>query len=267
MIEAIAGRTTNKLPLSIGTCFAIESLFPSDAPDKVPRDNIPPRVDMKNYDTVFINVATLLRNILNASKINPLMDRNKIDSKVVGLLAITVDTEIRVIQAIAKENGWDSLVFYAIQYKNLDDKFKLRNQGSLEAFNKLYARVLSGINYVHIISLVNSINPNGLYKKGIILTHQPFDLLSYKYFNKLDLIESHTGLLKSKKEWGSKYCKMNKADLSLLPFNETLLGIFGDNHLIAPVDMIRRREVVEIAVRKKWLPITTETKVKGDIHG
>lgn len=47
--------------------------------------------------------------------------------------------------------------------------------------------------------------------KALIITHMAYDLLSYKDFAVLDLLESHTGALKPRNLWSTKYVKMTES--------------------------------------------------------
>ena len=101
--------------------------------------------------------------------------------------------------------------------------------------------------------------------KAMILTHVPYDLLSYKNFNELDLLESNTGRLKKKYQWNSKYYPVGDEDLSIIPFNRKFLLIFGDKTLVHAMDMRLRKQIVDIAKKRNWTALSTEDKVMLDI--
>ena len=102
-------------------------------------------------------------------------------------------------------------------------------------------------------------------EKSLILTHIPYDLLNYTHFNQLDLIESHTGKLKPRNLWYSKYYKFGNEDLNTLPFLRKLLLIFGDSVMIQPMDIRFRRLILDISRNRRWTPLTTESKVMQDL--
>ena len=99
----------------------------------------------------------------------------------------------------------------------------------------------------------------------MILTHYPADLLPYKDFKKLDLLESHTGKLKTYINWYSKYYPISGKDMSILPFTKKLLFIFGDKYQIAPTPIKLRTSIYEVASNSNWSPLTTEKKINLDL--
>ena len=98
---------------------------------------------------------------------------------------------------------------------------------------------------------------------AIIMTHMAYDLLSYSNFTKLDLLESHTGVLKPKHMWYTKY--QSGKELTMMPFYKPLLKIFGDSQTYKPMDIRLRRSIIELAIEKHWTPVTTIAKVKSDL--
>jgi hypothetical protein len=46
-----------------------------------------------------------------------------------------------------------------------------------------------------------------------------------------------------------------------LPFNKYLLALLGDNNQIKPFDIKVRREIVSVAKKFNWTPVSTEEKV------
>jgi hypothetical protein len=102
--------------------------------------------------------------------------------------------------------------------------------------------------------------------KSLIMTHQPYDLLSYTHFNKLDLLESHTGILKPRHLWYTKYMSIMTEDMSILPFHKKLLYIFGDRTLIQPMNIKLRKTILELARNYNWTSMTTLDKVNIDLE-
>ena len=109
------------------------------------------------------------------------------------------------------------------------------------------------------------IKPNGR-SNALIITHIPYDLLSYVNFNRLDLLESHTGKLKPKHLWNTKYYPVGDRSMDILPFTRKLLMVFGDKVLIHPSEYKLRSLVLDIAENRKWNPATTEAKQIQDFE-
>lgn len=109
---------------------------------------------------------------------------------------------------------------------------------------------------------------------ALIITHIPYDLLNYKHFKRLILIESMTGKIKYRDQWGSKYHPIGNKSLEQLPFTEKLLWIFGDKDgIIKPINIKGtkaglgfRQVVYDIAQKSKWRPTTTIDKIKFDLQ-
>ncbi len=96
--------------------------------------------------------------------------------------------------------------------------------------------------------------------KSLILTHYAFVLLSAKAFAELVLVESHTGTLKDRTLWYTKY--MNGKTLPILPFREDFLQIFGDSETFRPADAKLRKEIIELAKKYHWNATTTSDRIR-----
>ncbi len=98
-------------------------------------------------------------------------------------------------------------------------------------------------------------------------THLACDLLSYRTSLKLQLLESHTGELKKRLVWNTKYKKITTVELNNLPFNEKLLYILGDNTgMVQPLNIKIRRALGDVATSNNWTPNTTVDRVVFDTN-
>ena len=91
------------------------------------------------------------------------------------------------------------------------------------------------------------------------MTHYAYDLLSNKDFKTLDLLESHTGVLKSKALWYTKFS--DHKDSVRIPFNELFLQVFGDSTIFHPHDRKLRLEILAIADKYNWSFATTKDRI------
>jgi hypothetical protein len=73
------------------------------------------------------------------------------------------------------------------------------------------------------------------------------------------LLESHTGALKRKDKWHTKY--VNGNDLPFIPFSERLLPVFGDSELFYPAKSDVREAIIGIAKKHNWTSITTDERI------
>lgn len=105
----------------------------------------------------------------------------------------------------------------------------------------------------------------GSHPKVALVTHYPSDLLSRKYFRELALLESHTGTLKTRETWHTKFTKGK--ELKRIPFDAAMLQIFGDGSTLLAIYPIKiRRKILEIAEKRRWTYMTTREKVIANVR-
>lgn len=270
MFSIISGRDTSAFPISVGTSLALESAIVSNRPSIDPDRKIPQKINLVDYDELWINIGTLFRNLVSSltkddsSRVHP-------SEIAAGLL-----NEIEIIKDIVAEDTFNKVkvVFYVCEYRDItNSKLKhaiLRSDNT--ANQQLYRS-----NYVKSIQevinklgktndpprLFNSEIKTTSYKKAIIITHIAYDLLSAKNFRELHLLESHTGVLKKSHQFNTKYYDGKK--YPMMPFNLGLLQVFGDSEHFRPFPIKVRDLVVDIANQYKWTPATTDDKLKYSI--
>jgi hypothetical protein len=94
---------------------------------------------------------------------------------------------------------------------------------------------------------------------SLILTNYAYDLLSYKHFNKLDLLESHTGVLKPKSMWYTKL--LNGKDLNRIPFNSLSIQVFGDKETFSGMPHKVKSLILELAEKYQWTQVTSKDRI------
>lgn len=264
----LAARTVSAFPLSIGTSLAFESVFLPRQPAYDPERKLPDRVDVVQYQSCWINILTLLRNISGA------VEKGVMQSVSPRDIADTLCEEIEVIESLFQHEGLGVCkpFFYYSTYRDLR---KIRVPGLAfrdpstpiqQAYQTMVDNVLREMDrrtdQVRVFH--DTIRPP-MKDKGLIVTHLPYDLLSQKSFDQLDLLESHTGVLKTKHAWNSKYSPMSGKSFAHLPFHRKLLLIFGDRYLIKPMAGKIRDAILDCSEKRHWTPLTTEDKVKLDL--
>lgn len=267
-MNPLTNRTTSGFPLSISTGMAMETLFQPRQAVYDPERVAPPRISLASYDELWINVLTLVRNAYGsitreeASYISP-QD-----------MAEVILQEIELIRDLLRieGNGICLPVFYFNNYDRIfpkgDKIFQLRKDTTnLQIqtriiFNKSKDLILRSDS--EIKTFQTHVRPDNGSRRAILLSHLPFDLLSYQNFRSLDLLESHTGKIKHRSDWNTKYHSCGEADMGRLPFNRQLLSIFGDHPLIIPLPLKSRRTVLDLATQLKWTPATSQSKVSND---
>lgn len=268
MLSALANRAVSGLPLSIGTSLGLESLLRSRLPPYDPARVPPDPIDMKKYNVIWINLLTLYRNIIGAV---PSESRGNLFA---DDLSECLLIEMSTIEEIVREDssGTMKVVFYYNDYRDLIRQFNGHKAVTFRAPStpaQLHAhdmlmrtmKVVTGERNT-VVMTHDELKPFEGYRRALVMSHYPYDLLSYENFDSLHLLESHTGVLKTRKDWSSKYHAVGQEDLSILPFTRKLLLIFGDGYLIKPMDIRFRKLILEIARKRSWTPLTTEQKIK-----
>lgn len=262
-------RAMSSFPVSIGTAMALETLFSAAtiAPYDAQRTP-PPRVDPMAYERCYIHLETLLRNLHSS------MDSAAFANAPPEKIAEVLTQEIEVINNLfaIEGNGVCTPVYYYSGYEELAKKVHLGvtlREGSSpkQLFHaKQIAAVLRVMekqtdSLVKVNDLLRPVRP----EKALIITHHPYDLCVYRKFDTLDLLESHTGVLKPRAKWYSKYYPVPDAEMFRLPFHRKLLLVFGDRVQISPMPITFRRTVLETAGKRNWVPTTTIEKVELDL--
>lgn len=260
-------RTLSAFPISVGTSLALESVFEGSQEPIDPNRIIPNKVDINDYKEIWINLKTIFRNFYNAIPRTDVMKVGSRDS-VEG-----IQNELLIINEVVnlQSNGNIKLIYYYPTYENLEKELKgvIRrpvNTPKQKHFHLLEEQTLNRIIKLKDFNILeyDTILKTELGNRILILTHIPVDLLSYRRFKRMDLLESHTGILKHYDKWYTKY--YNGKDLSPLPFNGFLLKIFGDDTLIQPYHFKIRRLILEVAQQHKWTYITTMEKIYRDLQ-
>lgn len=271
-VGPLARRTTGGFALSIATSLAFESLFEARQPPYDPQRQIPQKIDVKHYDELWINLATLYRNIIGSLP-------DKMDYYAIKPADIyhALVFELEMILSLMSHEGHDLCkpMFYYCGYESLyKRKFppavRLRedktdgqkyNTHMLTETMKLFFKNIESGPFFQFNSEILPKRPT----TSLIITHVPHDLLSYNNFKRLDLLESHTGKLKGRNLWYTKFNAVGSEELNTLPFIRQLLYLFGDHIIFQPTDIRFRKLILEISRNRRWTPMTTEQKVKMDL--
>lgn len=247
--EFLAKRAMDTIPISVGTSLAIEAAQKT-----------------KGYDSLWINIRTLIRNIYDS------VERESRDRLLPQAVAWIIYDELKVIRNVL--SNFKGVRLYCVDYRDLPRVFPnalLRDpkgQGPVEIEKLAFMEAV--INYVKDdhdndkIIWEKTCQIQGEPTKSLIMTHYPVDLLSRTRFKQLRLLESYTGAIKSRSQWGTKLTD-GKA-LSFMPFNRFTLQLFGDNNLqFKQFGRKVREPLLKIAVDNKWTPVTTTDKIRWNI--
>lgn len=264
--DIISGRATSSFPLSVGTSLAFESaILTSDRPSIDPERKIPQKVNLSDFDEVWINISTLFRNLYGSlTKDDSLRVHPRELSR--GLVE-----EIEFIQSLVATETLNKtkVIFYICEYRDLNKKypeasFRTINTDKQKVYKAIHDQSIQGaishFGKVDFIKIFNSEITTQNYKTAIFITHIAHDLLSNKNFRDMQLLESHTGVLKKQHHWHTKY--ENGKHLTMLPFNKFLLQVFGDSEHFRPFPIRVRNSLLELAEKNMWTTSTTMDKIK-----
>lgn len=254
-------RATTSFGISMGTGLMLESLFAPTTERYDPDREIPNKIDVNKYTHHFINIYTLVRNILNSYSYKDKLDllKNKMFTN------ILVD-ELNTIHMLYSNTKCKVVVYYP----NYEITFKRVNANKETGLSKavteinIYNSVLRTLQLNTDMPIIKTTHSLPRVEGSVLITTS-YVVDLYNNFKELYLLESHTGKLKSKWEWYTKYHKIGSKDLSNIPFIEELLYILGDNHMVLPLKLGIRNELYELAINSNWTARTTRDKVLSDI--
>lgn len=248
-------RAVGQFPLSISTSLALEGAL-GIHPDRPVSSKT-----LKDFGGHMANVKTLFRNYYEA------IGKDNIVGITPKELIESFREEIDMYRSIVSSQSGKSLetFLYCPDYKGLSFRFPkaiLRTDRTPNQilYSKTMTMVLGDIiknekDLIHLYPLkITDKQP----AKTLILTHFAYDLTS-KVEGQLYLLESHTGAIKDKSKWYTKY--YNGKDYATIPFNEAFLPIFGDSQTFSPLGGAYRRTIVELSQKYNWSFATSKDKV------
>lgn len=257
MNNVLSNRIQSGFPVSIATGMALETLFTPVQSVYDDTRKVPDKINLEDYNNYIFNVSTFLRNITTSIPSSNILFVPKKD-----ILDILMD-EIEWLTEFFHAEGL-TINFYANNYnfvKSTYDKDNILRKPTTDkqmAMDNIFKYCLDHLSKQdEVTQFSNSVHFNKE-DQALIFTHVPWDLLSYNRFVKLDLLESHTGLVKSRKLWNTKYYPIPEHDMSFLPFMEKLLTTFGDNVMFKPAPIKERIDLWSVMKRKNVNPLTTE---------
>lgn len=255
-------RALGQFNLSIATSLAIESAV-GVHPDLPPPSSMP----IRRYNQLWVNLRTLHRNLMGA------LPKGVSEQITATEMAVLISEEMETIPDMLKQYGGTlsgGVVYYFSNLKDLNRKYPhaaLREDNTVK--QKLFTQGLEDFMRLMLkhkrdqFELYDDALKGNTFGKSAIITHLAYDLLSAKNFSDLTLLESHTGKFKPQALWHSKY--FQGRDLSMIPFTEELLQVFGDTETFQPMDVNLRKAIVELATRRSWSSVTTRARIVAGI--
>jgi hypothetical protein len=256
----ITNREVGLLPLSIATSLAIES-FCGLTPPK--NETVAFNVS-EQFDTLWINLRTLFRNYLGSFN----NDKPPQTATAVKDLLDEINTITQIVAEYSSNRC--TVMCYFSNYSDVERKHPgavVRAMSTVkqkDTFNyglKVFAELFRRIKKYNIPFLgINDLITKWGFVNNAILTHYAYDLLAHSVTFRLTLLESHTGALKSKALWHTKY--LDGKELPMIPFTRQFLQIFGDRETFRPFDPRVRKDIIEIAKKYKWNGNTSDSMIR-----
>lgn len=263
IMEKMAARAVGQIPISIPTSLALEGAF-GIHPDR----ERPPYPPINDYSQIWINVRTMVRNLLGS------VEKGLYEYWDPRWVGIVLPEEMRQIETavISQTNGKCGVVFYNLAYERLAKVLPNYTPRPAHTEKQLYHERVESESARVALSLAEGVDIRNLdqafieapREKVALVTHIATDLLSRYNFEVLDLLESHTGAIKKPALWYTKLT--NGRNLPPMPFNKFTVRVFGDNgNLVASQDIKLRRAVIRLAEEFSWTPITTMDKIRQNV--
>lgn len=258
MTIQMSEREKGQFPISIGTSLALEGAL-GIHPDR-PLPNRP----IFQYKEVWFNVYTLFRNMITSLKAEQQRGATVADLHP-ALIEDMMGCETVVDQ---ESNGRVKAMFYLNDYSSLPKAYPKAKLKEPSTDNQLVYAALEkatldrllvdrpAITIARYPLLIKELHP-----KALIMTHYPMDLFARYQFERLDLLESHTGKIKGPAHWNSKLSGKS-SETEFLPFNAFTLQVFGDNVQFAHQLRGLKDAVIETAKATNWSSVTTMDKIK-----
>lgn len=250
--------------LSIGTHLAMESIF--DIPTYDVDREAPPKVNLADYNYFMFNLYTILRNITNSYT-----ERDKLKILTDKQLESVLMQEIDLLRIYFSNFPSCKFIIYFPDYskplrqlnfgKGDKPSAKMLDFTNMDTVLRKFIKKENG-GIKNVVTKTSYLFPK-MDGDIIVMTSYPMDLLNK---GRISLFESHTGKLKTRSQFYTKFHSPGGADMSNIPFIEDMLYIFGDNAIVKGLNIALKRKVLEVAAQKNWTYKTTHEKVKYDIE-
>lgn len=263
-MEALSSREQGQIPISIGSSLALEGAF------GILEDNHNPKPIINNVDVLYVNIRTLIRNMVGSIAGDHLHNVLPED------LANTLLNELTIIEQAVKTvtNGRVSVVPYLCSYRSLPRKFPfailkaartdLQQQAAMREENTVieFKEIAKIHHYTNLVETDIDL-PNDS-RRVLIMTNYAVDLLQRYKFGSVTLLESHTGAAKPPALWHTKLT--NGKELPNIPFDRMTLQFFGDGgNLFTGYPIKYRRVLLTIAEKNRWTAMTTKDYILSTV--
>lgn len=258
----LESRAQSGFPVSIGTGLALETIFEPVQSVYDEGREAPERIAAGTYTDYLINLSTIARNLMSSIPYKDLATTKS--SAILNTFLEEVDylTTLFEMHSLNVKFYVNSYAFVKSTYgAGRHREVSRLREAATDHQRKQLDLVTMCLEHAKKQDKVLTFNKDvklDKTSKCLIMTHVPWDLLSHHNFAKLDLVESHTGIIKTRSTFNTKYFKFGNNDMSFLPFLEYLLTIFGDGVMFKPASIPERQKLYDAMVSRKVHPLMSE---------
>lgn len=260
----LSDRAMSGFPVSIGTGLALETIFTPTQPviddSRIP----PPKIVRDEYNHYLINASTLVRNLISSL---PYKDFVSIPFQAV---LDTLLEELDYLTGLFESQSLHLSIYHHTYLAPLGkymEKIRAASTDQQRHVQDVTHKCLKHLRTQDDVHVFSDKITYDRQSRALVLTHIPYDLLSHANFSKFDLLESHTGVVKSRRHWYSKYMKVPDTDMSFLPFTESLLTTLGDNVMFKPDKLSDRVALIQLLQSRNVHPLMSEQTLTYALSG
>lgn len=259
-------RALGAYPVSIGIGLMLESIFTKNN-DNVydPSRAMPQKISIDKYKNHYYSMYTIVRGIV--SSIKNVKDYNVVLSN--QYFIRTLLDELYVLNSLYENTTCNFVIHfpdYSKVYANLNKNKDSDVLKTMVMYGSIRKALRNTIANKDMPIIYDDIKLPASSDKTLITTSTAVDLLNMSKISKLELVESHTGKLKTKLDFNTKYHKLGDTPLTHIPFMEELLYILGDNTISKQMSIKTRQTLVNLSIESKWTAATSRDKVLYDIR-
>jgi hypothetical protein len=261
MTVNVSLREKGQYPISIGTSLAIEGAMGIHPEFTLPT---PP---LLKYKEVWFNCFTLFRNMMSSMR-----GEDQRAALITDLHPALVEDILGCYGLIDQlSKGRTAAKFYLPDYT---DFAKTYPAAKLKTAHTPFQEVYQALEEATLLRLLRDPpveitrfkgHVQGMHPSALMVTHFPYDLLARYRFERLDLLESHTGHIKPASQWNTKL-NVKPEEASHLPFTMFTLQICGDGQQFVMPSRKLRNQLLDVAHEGNWSSVTTQEKIKFTVE-
>lgn len=216
-----------------------------------------------------INIHTLVRNVAGAIE-EEVRSKDFVMEKTMDSLELIEDAIRDVFPSV-------EIVYYITElayYRRLIPRSEIRVSRSEKIRNLTQMEhEITGDVYKALEELGRTVdrvdNKKGnIAKTVMMLTHLPADLLCYRYYSDLYLVESHTGNIRERTTFSSKILPSHRRhNAHFIPFNHMSFQVYGDGgKMLHQASGAVTTAYTNLAQEMKWNYMTSADKIVSDVN-